>query len=157
MAEKILDLIYSKEGMPLLRTTDDIDKLFQYFSANNITDINLLNSVCPSLRKMKLQLYYKEKKEEYQRQIKKKKTIAQNNIKLTPEEKTKLREVVDNKVGVSFSGKFCCALCGRKKRIGYNYIIGSKVYHVCIRCIDPKSCVRRPFVRIIYTPMGNKR
>lgn len=58
--------------------------------------------------------------------------------------------------GRLFYNPFTCALCGHNHTKGYVYNDGAEEYEICKFCND--SLFRKhDYIKILYTPMGNKR
>lgn len=58
--------------------------------------------------------------------------------------------------GKYFKGIFSCVLCRHTRSVGYVYTLDDKEYEVCKFCNDALFN-KKPYVKIVYTPMGNKR
>lgn len=55
-----------------------------------------------------------------------------------------------------FSDQFVCDLCRHMRLTGYLYTTEDKEYEICNFCYNDLKDIR-PHVKVIYTPMGNKR
>ena len=68
--------------------------------------------------------------------------------------KTKIDKLMKTQKGEPFTYVFRCALCSNKHHEGYEFVDSKgKVYEVCNYCCKRKN----QYVRILYTPIGNKR
>lgn len=60
-----------------------------------------------------------------------------------------------------FTGLFHCYKCGKRRWEGYECIVNGEKRLICKQCregkIPEKTNDKRQYVKIIYTPMGNKR
>ena len=70
--------------------------------------------------------------------------------------KNSLIKMLSDKKGKYFSGVFTCDLCRHTRLSGYIYTIDSEEYEICKYCNDG-IFNKKPFGKLIYTPMGNKR
>ena len=84
-----------------------------------------------------------------------------NKANLPLGEYRRVRAAIKNTSGKFFTGFYHCNLCRQKRWEGYEYTIGEKTYAICKKCIHPNSNTKKSgrngYMRIIYTPMGNKR
>ena len=70
--------------------------------------------------------------------------------------KSEIIKQISNLKGKLFRYCFRCYNCGHDYSTGYIYSIGNEEYEICKFCKDKISGTRR-YLRINYTPMGNKR
>lgn len=72
-----------------------------------------------------------------------------------------LKDKLKQTKGVSVRTAFSCSLCNHSFVNGYAYTVEGDEYIICKNCnnkIHPSSRTSQRFsVRVIYTPMGNKR
>lgn len=67
-----------------------------------------------------------------------------------------IRHSILNQKGTCFSGSFVCDLCNHTRMTGYLYKTESGDYEICKFCHDGIFGISH-YVKVIYTPMGNKR
>lgn len=70
--------------------------------------------------------------------------------------KSAIKNAIKNLKPKRFSGQFVCDLCRHTRLTGYLYTTEDKDYEICKFCYDDLKNIK-PHVKIIYTPMGNKR
>ena len=84
------------------------------------------------------------------------KKVQSHYNKLANERKNEIRKHVRGLKGKLMEWVFTCDLCGHKRTRGYLYKDGDKEYEICKFCND-RMLHKNNHVRILYTPMGNKR
>lgn len=52
--------------------------------------------------------------------------------------------------------EFTCDICGHQHTKGYQYLDGTKEYMICEFC-NNNMFHKHPYLKIQYTPLGNKR
>ena len=84
-----------------------------------------------------------------------KKIQRQYNI-LASKRRNEIRKLVLGLKGELISWNFTCSLCGHHRIKGYLYNDGNQEYEICKFCNDT-IFNRHDYLKIHYTPMGNKR
>lgn len=67
-----------------------------------------------------------------------------------------IRKEISKLEGKRFSASFVCDMCRHTRTVGYLYETEDAEYEICKFCYDALHDVR-PSVKLLYTPMGNKR
>lgn len=70
--------------------------------------------------------------------------------------KSSIKKAIKGLEGKRFSDRFICDLCRHTRLTGYLYKTEDREYEICKFCYDDLKDIR-PHVKVIYTPMGNKR
>ena len=75
---------------------------------------------------------------------------------LDGERRSAIRKAIRNLKGKRFTDTFICDLCRHNRMTGYLYETENGEYEICKFCYDAIHDIR-PYVKVLYTPMGNKR
>ena len=67
-----------------------------------------------------------------------------------------IKKAIKGLKGKRFTDRFVCDLCRHTQLTGYLYTTEDQEYEICKFCYDALNDIR-PHVKVIYTPMGNKR
>lgn len=76
--------------------------------------------------------------------------------KLKNARNSKLKNTIRDLKGEKFTGRFICAICGHTYMTGYFYSIENAEYEICKFCHDSIFDIGHR-MKVVYTPMGNKR
>lgn len=84
------------------------------------------------------------------------KKVQSEYNKLANARRSAIRRSILNRKGSHFTGSFICDLCGHTRMTGYFYETENGEYEICKFCHDRIYGITHP-VKVLYTPMGNKR
>lgn len=76
--------------------------------------------------------------------------------KLEKAKNSAIKKLIEDLKGKRFTGQFICDICRHTRMTGYLYTTDDAEYEICKFCHDALFNIK-PHVKVIYTPMGNKR
>lgn len=84
------------------------------------------------------------------------KEVQKKYNKLANERRSAIFHAILNRRASRFTNYFICDLCGHNRMIGYLYETDTGEYEICKFCYDKIHGIGK-HLKILYTPMGNKR
>lgn len=84
------------------------------------------------------------------------KNVQSKYNKLANERRSAIFHSIKNRRGSRFTDSFICDFCGHTRMMGYFYKTEDGEYEICKFCYDRIHGISQ-HVKILYTPMGNKR
>lgn len=84
------------------------------------------------------------------------KQVQRKFNKLLSSRRNEIRKRIHGLKGKLFYSSFTCVLCGHNHTKGYLYNDGAEEYKICKYCNDALF-KKHDHLKILYTPMGNKR